>query len=468
MLSNGSWPLVAAAVAGATGGWLIGAGGAWGALLVGVAGLAVWVLRRPPARESVVAVTLLVVAAALSGAVGAARPVGGAVVGAVSALVVTAGATLCGGVVAALRHRAAHRRLGWELARVLEEQERSRTQEILTAERVAMAGEIHDRLGHRLTLIAVRLGRLSLDETVPADARDAVERIRAEAAAAAAELGETVTLLKSGRGAELTPAVRSLRQVVEGVDGSLEVTADLPDGFEDRMSPHARAAFERVLTEALTNAAKHAPGQPVTVAADVDGDVARLVVRNAVVAPPAGSQTPAASSGHGLTSLRLRLELLGGDLRVRREGELMLDAQVPLDAAPTVPTVLPAPTAVDVAERDVGARARDASRRAWRAPAALAAAAALFAVGYFAFVTVASVLPVERYEELQVGTTQLGAEELLPATEMLEPPRDELPEPSGASCRYFEASVSPFRRDDVHRVCFTDGIVSHLDVIPAP
>lgn len=468
MLSNGPWPPVAAAVAGASGGWLIGAGGTWGAVLVGVAGLAVWALRRPPVRESVVAVTLLVVAAALSGAVGAARPVGGAVVGAVSALVVTAGASLCGGVVAALRQRAAYRRLGWELARVLEEQERSRTQEILTAERVAMAGEIHDRLGHRLTLIAVRLGRLSLDETVPPDARDAVERIRAEAAAAAAELGETVTLLKAGRGTELAPAARSLRQVVDGVDGSLEVRADVPDGVEDRLSPHARAAFERVLTEALTNAAKHAPGRTVTVTADVEGGVARLSVRNAVLGPPAEPRTRPASSGHGLTSLRARLEMLGGELRVRRDGEFVLEARVPLDATPTAPTAPLAPAGVDATERDAGARTRDASRRAWRAPAALAAAAALFAVGYFTFVTVASVLPVERFEQLRVGMEQREAADLLPSTEMLEPPRDDSAEPSGASCRYFEASVSPFRRDDVHRVCFTDGIVSHLDVIPAP
>jgi hypothetical protein len=94
--------------------------------------------------------------------------------------------------------------------------------------------------------------------------------------------------------------------------------------------------------------------------------------------------------------------------------------------------------------------------------------AALVAVGYFAYSGVAAVLPPQTYAELGVGMKEHAAEAILPAIEMLDAPDDELPVPPRATCRYYESARSFFEREDVYRVCFTDGAVSHLETIPAP
>jgi hypothetical protein len=60
------------------------------------------------------------------------------------------------------------------------------------------------------------------------------------------------------------------------------------------------------------------------------------------------------------------------------------------------------------------------------------------------------------------------AEDLLPSVEMLEAPREAPPPRPGETCRFYEASVSFFVRDDVYRVCFGDGAVTTADFIPAP
>ncbi|WP_309134522.1 histidine kinase [Cellulomonas sp.] len=454
------------AVVGAlVGGVMIGAQGTWGWVAVWLVAMGVWCVRPPSSRTTVIAIAVLVLSTAVAGAVDTPGRLSSAVYAVVSALLLAAIVAVCAGAVAALRQRAVHRRLGWELARVVEERERARVDEAVTSERAVMAGEIHDRLGHRLTHIAVQLGRLTLDDDVPGATRAALERVREEAAVAADELGETVTLLKAGRSPDLDPAERSLEQVVDGARVSLDVELEIDDGLESRLGPHAHAALARVLGEALTNAAKHAPGQPVEVTGRVVGALAQLTVRN-----PTAGPTVTPGSGHGLESLRLRLAMLGGTLEVTASdvagrGGFVLRAQVPLDATPAA---VPIPTPVGAAELDQTRRTRRLSRLAWLVPLALAVPAAVFAVGYYLFAAVASVLPPERYAALEVGMTQREADALLPVVEMLDEPSEVLPVPAGATCEFYESVASLFDREDVYRVCFTEGVLSRLDTIPSP
>lgn len=456
--------VAAATVAGSVvAGWVVGTHGSWGWTATWVAGTALWCVRPPSARITAVAIALLTLATGLA-AVVETGALGTTVYSVISALLVASAVAVCAGTTAALRQRGAHRRLGWELARAVEEREMARVDEAVTAERAVMAGEIHDRLGHRLTLIAVQLGRLTLDDSIPAPARAAVERIRAEAATAAEELGETVGLLTTGDLA-LVPAGRTLTQVVDGARGSLEIEADVPADLQERLGPHSRAALERVLTEALTNAAKHAPGRAVRISLGADDGIAELAVRNDGVEfserpEPAARRTGA---GHGLESSRLRLAMLGGDLRAGGAGEFVLRARVPLDATPTTGE----PAHVAAVELDSGRAARRSVRVAWLVPVALAVPAAVFAVGYFAFATVAAVLSPADYGRLEIGMPESDAAAVLPAVVMLDEPNDVLAIPPAAECRYYESEVSLFERRDVYRVCFTDGVVSRLDVIPA-
>ncbi|MFI7612375.1 sensor histidine kinase [Nonomuraea terrae] len=466
-------PVVLAAVAGTAAGVTTSGGPGW-TVLAGVAlsaGL-VWAVR--PASVPAIAPAVLVVTAAIAGAAGADQSLEGAVLGTVAALGIAVVAALPAGIGAVVRQRAAHRRQGWELARAVAAEEEARVESAVAQERATMAGEVHDRLGHQLTLIAVRLGRMTLDPDVPAPIRDTIEEIRADAADAAAELGETVQFLRAG--SARAPAVQPLGEIVESARRSgLRITATLAEGLEGRLGAHARAAVERVVTEALTNAAKHAPGSAITVEADIDDGIATVTVRNTpdastAPAPPPGhastAESPAPSSRHGLASLRHRLEILGGRLDVERGRGFVLRAWVPADAAPS-----PAPNRtqqVVLQERAMAERARRTRRLAWTVPVALSGAAVTLAVSYFVYVTAFSVLSPGEFSRIRIGMDQAEAEELLPSVEMLDAPRD-VPAPRpGETCRFYEASLSFFARDDVHRVCFGDGTVATADLISAP
>ncbi|MFC9976590.1 hypothetical protein ACFVH6_37400 [Spirillospora sp. NPDC127200] len=86
-------------------------------------------------------------------------------------------------IAAMFRQRRAFRRRGWELAALEARTRSSAVQAALQRERMSLTAEMHDGLGHRLTIITVRLGRLSLSPTLaPAD-RDAVAELRQASAA---------------------------------------------------------------------------------------------------------------------------------------------------------------------------------------------------------------------------------------------------------------------------------------------
>ena len=94
------------------------------------------------------------------------------------------------------------------------------------------------------------------------------------------------------------------------------------------LSPLRQAAVHRVVQECLTNAAKHAPGMPVTVAITVEGPSLRIEVRNPL-APTPPDRAPV-STGTGLFSMRERVTSMGGSLTARRaHGAYVVTALLP-------------------------------------------------------------------------------------------------------------------------------------------
>lgn len=443
-------------------GWSAAPG--WLPSLMVVAVVLLGILRPVGAPVWTSALTVLIVTATAVGALTGERRIESATLSASAALVHAAAIALPIGLVELARRRRRHRQQGWELARSLAREEQARTESALTRERAAMAGEIHDHLGHRLTLVTVQLGRLTLDPELPAGARTAVEDARLSVAEAAAELGETVQLLKAG-GQSRAPADRPLSDVVDGArSAGLPVEGALPAVLDEALSPHAHAALARVLSEALANAAKHAPDETVRIEGHVTDGTATLTVENATRADRAA----AASSGHGLPSLRHRLGLLGGELEVESGARHVVRATVPVDASPRGEerTTADAVAEVTAARRAGEQHARRIRRLTWAVPAGLAAGAVLITLVSFLYLTVSSVLDPETFARIEVGMPQDEAEGLLPAVEMVEAPRHELPEPAGATCRYHEEAVSLFAREDVFRICFSDGVVVSTDLIP--
>lgn len=208
----------------------------------------------------------------------------------------------------AVRHQQRQNQALVSLTRELAE-ERSRAEAAAVgAERARIAQELHDVVGHEVTLIAIQAeaaaAALRLD---PARAAEPVEAIRSTAHQTLTEIRAVLGVLApegEGAGPEgLAALVDRARDA--GIAGTLSVTGTPPPD----QAPVA-LAVNRIVRECLTNAGRHAPGAPV----DLQVDWSPEAVRVRAVNPAPGRRRVA--PGRGLTGMRHRAELLGGTFEV--------------------------------------------------------------------------------------------------------------------------------------------------------
>ena len=180
-------------------------------------------------------------------------------------------------------------------------------------ERTRIARDMHDSLGHDLTLIALRASALELNRDLAEPHRTAVGELRAGVGAATERLHEIIGLLRDDT--EDIPSLVS-RSAASGM--TVRLTGE---------RTNSRTAY-RVVQESLTNAAKHAPGAPVEVhVRRTSTDLVVTVVNAASDAPGAGS------GGHGLVGLAERVRLAGGTLEAGpRVGGFAVTATIREDA----------------------------------------------------------------------------------------------------------------------------------------
>jgi len=214
-----------------------------------------------------------------------------------------------------------------------------RVSEARAAERARIAREMHDVLAHRLSLLATYAGALAYRPDAPPDqVSRAAEVVRSGVHQALDELREVIGVLRDDSLPDLTAASRPLPGLPDlpeligesraagmriEMGGAAWSAAGLPDVA-------GRTAY-RVVQEGLTNARKHAPGEPVTVTLG-GGPGAGLDVSVVNQAGPAtaGPAFPVPGSGTGLIGLTERLELAGGKLEWRNsDGEFRLSAWLP-------------------------------------------------------------------------------------------------------------------------------------------
>jgi signal transduction histidine kinase len=220
---------------------------------------------------------------------------------------------------ALLRRNAEQTRHAQELAAELRETNaellaaRQRERELAVAEeRVRLAREIHDGLGHHLTVLSVQLQvARKLVESDPARAAEVIETCRTEARSALEEARRSVAMMRR------TPLDgRSLEQALTELTGEFDAHSDLGvrltvEGEERALDPARAMTLFRAAQEGLTNAQKHAHGaEHVTVALQFGREAIFLRIRDdgrAVGAAGTGG-------GFGLLGLRERVEQLGGRL----------------------------------------------------------------------------------------------------------------------------------------------------------
>jgi signal transduction histidine kinase len=230
-----------------------------------------------------------------------------------------------------------------ERARRAEAEQGRRVAEARMLERARIAREMHDVLAHRLSLLATYAGALEYrPDSAPEQLARAAGVVRAGAHQALGELREVISLLRDDEdaagsqaaGGRPQPALADLPRLVdESRDAGARV--QVRDGVVDPATLPAavgRTAY-RVVQEGLTNARKHAAGQPVQLVLE-GRPGGRLVIdiRNPV---PAGDAAPAApGTGTGLVGLTERVHLAGGrlDHEVSAAGEFRLHAWLPWPA----------------------------------------------------------------------------------------------------------------------------------------
>ena len=223
------------------------------------------------------------------------------------------------------------------LAQHLRLQTEQRRADVLE-ERTRIAREIHDVLAHSLGALGIQIQAAKAVLTDSQDIDRAVEVLTAAQRMAADGLIETRRAIHALRTDTLT-LDRELDQLAANHRSRYRVAVDLrASGPPQPLPPGVTLALLRTAQEALVNAAKHAPGQGVSLSLDYADCQLRLEVANNV-ADTSGTDEQGATDrpttvgeGYGLTGMRERLQLLDGTLDLRREdGRWTVIAAVPLD-----------------------------------------------------------------------------------------------------------------------------------------
>ncbi|MGC9537541.1 sensor histidine kinase [Streptomyces sp. UG1] len=204
-------------------------------------------------------------------------------------------------------------------------------------ERARIAGEMHDLLGHRLSLIVLYAGALEMrTRTAAPEINEQADLLQTTSRTALEELRTVLGILRLD-GAEPpdgTESVVGTREdvsnlVAEAQHAGLPITLSWRGGDLTDAGIGIRRAVNRIVREALTNVHKHAPGAPTRLTVTVHTDKLTISVRNAA-RPPA---VPPPSSGLGLAGLRERARLAGGDFTAGTDpitGDHALTAELPL------------------------------------------------------------------------------------------------------------------------------------------
>ncbi|WP_166843923.1 sensor histidine kinase [Isoptericola sp. BMS4] len=189
--------------------------------------------------------------------------------------------------------------------------------ERLQAERLRIARDLHDTLGHTLSVVSLHAGVAA--EAVGRDddaARGALDQVRAAASGTLDELRATVRILRADvagsgpagpRGATGLSGIDALVRPAREAGLDVDVALDVPDGLPAAVD----AAAFRVVQESLTNVLRHAGARRARVSAGVAGDRLHVSVSDD------GRGSAGAPAGAGIAGMRERVGLLGGTLTAR-------------------------------------------------------------------------------------------------------------------------------------------------------
>jgi signal transduction histidine kinase len=221
--------------------------------------------------------------------------------------------------------------LGARIDTLQEEQER-REREAVKAERARIARELHDVIGHSISVMGVQAG--AVRRVLPQDLeteRETLLSVERTGRDAVTEMRRLLDLLRSADVApsDALPTLRHAPQLIADMrSAGLRIELEVEGDVEDVPPGRALAAY-RIVQEALTNALKHAP----------DGRVRVHIVRAAeqlevevLQGPGTGGPADNGRPGHGLVGMHERVALYGGRLAAGpgADGGFEVRASLPL------------------------------------------------------------------------------------------------------------------------------------------
>ncbi|MEV4478481.1 sensor histidine kinase [Micromonospora coxensis] len=387
---------------------------------------------------------------------------------------------------------------GWEHAEAVEREQQGAAERIRLRERARIAQDMHDSLGHELSLIALRAAALEVAGDLDERHRAAAGELRASVAAATERLHRIIGVLREADAPATTrPVGESVVDLVDGArEAGMAVRTRLCPEAADLPEPIGQLAH-RVVREALTNAARYAPGAPVTVTLDAVDDGVRVRVVNAP--PPVGPLPGPASHGSGLLALTEGVRLVGGVLHAgpTDDGGFAVSARLPraarFAATPDEPpavdgsaddgdlagsprpagavvtpdewtvvgsaghrgpaVVRPGRPALAVRQRLHAAR-RDVRRSLLAALGAPPAVAVLLCLVYYPVATADAVLDASSFARMPIGAPRAELSGL--PRRQVEPPPDEPAPAPGTRCEYYTDGNFPLAQP-TWRLCFADG-----------
>jgi signal transduction histidine kinase len=205
-------------------------------------------------------------------------------------------------------------------------------------ERLRIARDLHDVIGHNISLINVQASMgLDLMDSQPEQARAALSAIKSASKEALEELRTMLTPLRGDYDVaprSPAPGLDRLPELIEvtraaGLAVEVEITGTAPP-----LPAGVQLAAYRIIQESLTNVARHAGRVPVTVRVSYDDADVHVEIDDNGPAPSPGAS--AIGTGSGITGMRERATALGGDLSAgfRRGGGFRVSARLPVRSAP--------------------------------------------------------------------------------------------------------------------------------------
>ncbi|WP_114908173.1 sensor histidine kinase [Ornithinimicrobium murale] len=202
------------------------------------------------------------------------------------------------------------------------------------AERDLIAREVHDVIGHRLSLLSLHAGGLQVAAGQDPRLAHSAALIRESAQQAMNDLQSLLRVLREPEETALnhttTPSLSDLPTVIdETVDGGMPVISTVYLSEAEAADPALARAVYRIVQELLTNARRHAPGAPVRLVVQGGPEVGvRIETANHLTTQHPGPV------GNGLTGVSERVGLLGGTVRHGLDDEQIFRVAVQLPWIP--------------------------------------------------------------------------------------------------------------------------------------